>query len=526
MDHKNFTANILLNDDSEEHDLPHDLDLNIWFHDPDIAKFLDSVRSLKRTRALDKAGHLAVTDEVLTSAAPRFNTWFIRKMGRRTTTSWAVHLYSRCLEIAIQDALKTMKGSWLTEDEIRQALCSDSVRQYLLDQLDDEIEILYQFKRSLNMSAEDNDTVDELYSTLETHGPDDSSPSSSSMPVLDLSSNEAVEAFELTAKNKVAFLNALKDATVMLRFCRLWVRRLDAYFSQCLTSIPEDELEQLRNDAVHTLTQMKAGLRTSTANTDEWRHTVVWPLQSSHEGNTYGVYVGLAASGANGRATCLGACSPFAEALAIIFDSWTPLSAKTADAIAAAATYPIIDLGVELDELKKKYIYSFSPWLRKYIERARTKFEKNKRNDNKGSSKHRAKRQRTSQNRTGTTGEFVLNTNVNIGEQFLGFLGDHPEILPSRYNMQAYFLFLDRPHFLRNFHQWIRATLLLFKLKVTTDSDIDNIYSTLMDVEVNYLKGLGEGSEKVYLLFSECKRLRGLVKPTSNVTLQNICQPV
>ncbi|KZV62879.1 hypothetical protein PENSPDRAFT_692119 [Peniophora sp. CONT] len=548
MDHENFTPNILLDDESEEHDLPHDLDLDIWFHDPDISEFLDSVRSLKRTRALDKADHPGVVRARTILEAKmignssliwhlRFNTWFIRKMGRRTTTTRAAHLYTRCLEIAVQDALKTTKGSRLTEDEIRQALRSDSVRQYLLDRkdtLDDEIEILYRSKRSLNASAEDNDNVEELYSTLETHGPDDSPPSSSSMPVLDLSSDEAVEAFELTAENKVAFLDALKDAAVMLRFCRLWVRRLDAYFSRCLTSIPEHELEQLRDDAVHTLMQMKAGPRTSTANTDEWRHAVAASGLSSLLMRVTRTEFMLdwqrQAQTAEQRvlehvlhSLCY---HQWAEALAIIFDSWTPLSAKTADAIAAAATYPITDPGLELHELKEKYVYSFSPWLRKYIERreqrARTKFEKNKRNNNKGSNKHRAKRQRTSLNQTGMTEEFVLNTNVTIGEQFLGFLGDHPEILPSRYNMQAYFLFLDRPHFLRNFHQWIRAALLLFKLKVTCDSDIDNIYSTLMNVDFNYLKGLGEDSEKLYLLFSECKRLRELVKPTSNVTLKNL----
>lgn len=53
-------------------------------------------------------------------------------MGRRTTIRRAAHLYSRCLQIAAQNALMTVKGSKLTEDDVRAALNSDSIRQYLL----------------------------------------------------------------------------------------------------------------------------------------------------------------------------------------------------------------------------------------------------------------------------------------------------------------------------------------------------------------------------------------------------------
>lgn len=88
--------------------------------------------------------------------------------------------------------------------------------------------------------------------------------------------------------------------------------------------------------------------------------------------------------------------------------------------------------------------------------RAKTKFEKNR-------------RARTANKQTEG---FVLDTRLSIGERFLGFLGDHPHILPSRYNMQAYFLFLDRAHFLRNFHQWIRAALMLFKFKVSSSHSL------------------------------------------------------
>ena len=50
MDRENFTANIVV-DDNDDVGLPDDLELDVWFGDPDIAEFLDSVRRLKHTRA-------------------------------------------------------------------------------------------------------------------------------------------------------------------------------------------------------------------------------------------------------------------------------------------------------------------------------------------------------------------------------------------------------------------------------------------------------------------------------------------
>ena len=54
--------------------------------------------------------------------------------------------------------------------------------------------------------------------------------------------DEAVEAFELTSKNKTALLDAMETYAVQLRFCRVWNRRLRVYFTQCLTAIPESEV--------------------------------------------------------------------------------------------------------------------------------------------------------------------------------------------------------------------------------------------------------------------------------------------
>lgn len=56
----------------------------------------------------------------------------------------------------------------------------------------------------------------------------------------------------------------------------------------------------------------------------------------------------------------------WAEALAIIFDSWTPKSEKTAEAIAAAATYPTLDPALNLEDIDT-YSYEKSETLKKYI---------------------------------------------------------------------------------------------------------------------------------------------------------------
>lgn len=118
--------------------------------------------------------------------------------------------------------------------------------------IQDDLEIYYHSKKSFNAPSDDNDAVEELYSSLEIEGPDaevpdaevpgESSASSSAPLALDLSTDEAVEVFELTAKNKKLFLDAMNDPAVQSRFCRMWERRLSAYFSRCLTAIPEDEV--------------------------------------------------------------------------------------------------------------------------------------------------------------------------------------------------------------------------------------------------------------------------------------------
>lgn len=60
----------------------------------------------------------------------------------------------------------------------------------------------------------------------------------------------------------------------------------------------------------------------------------------------------------------------WAEALAIIFDSWTPKSEKTAAAIAAAATYPTIDPKLELRDIAT-YSYEESEYLKEYVDVSR-----------------------------------------------------------------------------------------------------------------------------------------------------------
>ena len=68
------------------------------------------------------------------------NTWFIRKMGRRTSIQRAAYLYSKCLQLAVQDALKRLKEAKkpmiLADDDVREALRGAAVRQYLIEQKD------------------------------------------------------------------------------------------------------------------------------------------------------------------------------------------------------------------------------------------------------------------------------------------------------------------------------------------------------------------------------------------------------
>ena len=110
-------------------------------------------------------------------------------------------------------------------------------------QFQDEIEILYRTKTSFNASSEDNDAVEELYSSLEIEGPDTHGISANtSEPKLKFNSDADVRAFELTAKNKSALLAAMDKHDVQLRFCCVWNERLETYFSQCLSGIPESKV--------------------------------------------------------------------------------------------------------------------------------------------------------------------------------------------------------------------------------------------------------------------------------------------
>ncbi|VDB89344.1 unnamed protein product [Peniophora sp. CBMAI 1063] len=537
MDNENYNPNIVF-DDAEASELPDDLELDIWFRDPAVAEFLATVQAIKFTRTVLKGTHPGVERarqileaKIIGSSTldwhMRMNTFFIRKCGRRTMIEKAAQVYSTCLQLAVQDALRVKKGMTLTESEIEEHLNGDTVRQYLMKEkaeghLDDDIEIMYRSKKSFNASGEDNDAVEELYSVLETQGPDDV-PLDSPTSELDLSTDEAVQAFELTPTNRASFLRAMTKPDVQLRVCCLWERRLRAYFFECLSGIPENELERLRVDAVTTLTQMKCAPRSTTTKTEEWKVAVTksglarllrqitrtefmfsWQYQAQKAER--------AVLGHVLHSLCF---HQWAEALSIIFDKWSPKDLEeAAGIIAAEATYPTLSAGATLKNIST-YGYDNSAWLKRYVEKreqsAITAWNKNQR------------RQARPRNKNKKPAEpFVLKTDVTLGESFLGFLGDHPELLPSRYNMQAYFLFLDRPHFLRNFYLWGRAALMLFDYRVDSDKDLDNIYADIMKVKADHLQGLGEGSEKLHLLFKECKRLRDLVKPTSNVTMKNL----
>ena len=57
----------------------------------------------------------------------------------------------------------------------------------------------------------------------------------------------------------------------------------------------------------------------------------------------------------------------WAEALAIIFDSWTPVSSLTAEAIALHSTYPLISPDLNLKELEE-YSYDDSAFLQAYVD--------------------------------------------------------------------------------------------------------------------------------------------------------------
>ena len=121
----------------------------------------------------------------------------------------------------------------------------------------------------------------------------------------------------------------------------------------------------------------------------------------------------------------------------------------------------------------------------------------------------------------------------------MGFLGDHEQVLPSPYHMQAYFLFLDLPHFHRNWHEWIQAALMLFNFQVTlaafrkyyiidsaqvsSPKDIDEIYSSVMEMRPEHLVGNNEATKKLRLLLNESKKLRKeLHRKTPNVTQDNV----
>lgn len=60
MDYQNYTLNIIFDDNTEAHVLPHDLELDIWFTDPDINGFLQAVQGVKRTRMVTKGVHPTV----------------------------------------------------------------------------------------------------------------------------------------------------------------------------------------------------------------------------------------------------------------------------------------------------------------------------------------------------------------------------------------------------------------------------------------------------------------------------------
>lgn len=117
--------------------------------------------------------------------------------------------------------------------------------------LQDEFEVMFRTKKSFNAPREDNDTFENLRSDLETEILEDEEPepaipspkTPSRKPALDLSTDEAVRSFELTAANRVLFLDTLKDhPEVQLRVCTRWKDDLEGYFSLCLTDVSENQV--------------------------------------------------------------------------------------------------------------------------------------------------------------------------------------------------------------------------------------------------------------------------------------------
>ncbi|VDC05136.1 unnamed protein product [Peniophora sp. CBMAI 1063] len=526
MDMSNFTPNVLYND--EPYSLPEDLCLDQWRSDAAVKDFVVDVLTSRYTPARVQKARMSLEQRIVEESTSdwllRLHSLCIRLYQCRTTHAHAAHIFAGALEAAVTAAIQAKsKGiSTISEDDIWIASRGEEVREWLREQgehLKDDYDSFLRPKKSLVASHEDNDMIDDLCSTLETEGPDspDYNPPGSEM-VLDLSNDEAVERFELTTENKTAFRDALRIPAVQLRVCRRWTANIGEYFKLSLSDASEGEVERACLPAVSALMQMKNAPRRTTTCTESWQDAVArsglaelltmitrtdfmlrWQLQSqiaTHEVLLHALH-----------SSCF---HQWRESLAAIYQSWTPKMSP--EEIASAAAEESENPGLNLRNLNE-YGHSSSEWLRRYVARReqskRTEFERKRRRD-------------------GKTREFVLNARLNIGEQFLGFLGDHPQVLPDRYNMQGYFFLLDRAHFLRNFTQWIRGALLLYGYTVSpspfilgfcllnsmmkvSPPDVEKIYTTVRSVITEHLQFDGQ-NEKLYLLYKECEGLRRTMK--------------
>ncbi|VDB90603.1 unnamed protein product [Peniophora sp. CBMAI 1063] len=551
-----FLASVFLEDLEDEEDLedkekkgktPLDyiptFDAILWelARSEDITAFLDAIRTIRsttlrrseRTRGkIDSRSYDKLEKALLTAILTHPDEWQMRiwrwtreLLKMRTEFEDGARLFVHALRMSAVASSETLL-------EVPAEL-NIAVRQYLYEEreaLKDKYSAIWLSKVGMQASTDDNDTGE----LLEPEIPHDSPDAGDAQFSYDWTRPDALDTFELNKKTTKSFLDAFKSVPgFLLRVCRHWCRILRDYFTQAIQ--PETTQKQsacLKAAAVDVLVAMKIAPPSDVARSEEWRDALVASglaelMQKLDSDDFFAVWgldvkkLGVAMRIELMRASCV---HQWREQFKAIWQEWTPKSAAGLSPLAAPPNTGKTLLEHYNDPKNASDSTAKVGYLR----------VKNKRLNREHSFRQQAKRREAEKKaakaaKNTTTRPLAFKPSpyktyreLTWGEALYVFLSDHPEALPSRFNMQFTYFLLDLANFLRNYEEWMRAVLREYGLYIPDEQVVDT-YNQLMQLDKKDVElGLAPRLELTLRLSRELRKRRSTYVKKGKVTLKDL----